>query len=132
MDLNREASAIAESASEEIRALNHRSLPGHFKQPADVYAVAESLATLIARMPQALHQLGRAVQDFQDRQAIRMDDGSDPAERVACVAVALADAVRGLEAAQAAMRRANSPLAGMGGYFTADEDGDEVGEDAGV
>lgn len=129
MDLNRAPSVIAESAAEEIRALNHRARPDAFNQPADVYSVTESLATLIERLPQTLRQLGRTVQMFQDRQAIRMDDGSDPARGVAAVGVALADAERGLLAAQEAMRRANGRLAGMGGYLADDEEA-EGGDDA--
>ena len=127
MDLNRTPQTIAESANEEIRALNHATLGrAVFKQPADVYSVTESLATLIARMPQALQQLGRAVQGFEDQQAIRMDDGSNPAERVAAVAVALADAQAGLQSAHQAMQRANGILCGMGGYFDDDGEDDDV------
>lgn len=127
MDLDRTPQAIAESGSEEIRALNHRARPSAFKQPADVYSVTESLATLIDRLPQALQQLGQTVQMFQVRQAIRMDDGSDPAQRVAEALAGLADAQRGLMAVQEAMRRANGTLAGMGGYLA--DDGTDGAED---
>lgn len=124
MDLNRSPSAIAFAAEQEVRALNHATLgKDAFQQPADIYAVAESLATLIDRLPQALTQISATVQRFEEQQAIRMDDGSDPGERVSTVLRALLDAQQGLAVAQDGMRRAKSPLAGMGGYWDpADEE----------
>lgn len=124
MDLNREPSVIADSAAEEVRTLIHATLPGKeaFKQPADVYSVAECLTVLVERLPQAIQQIGAAVQKFEEQQAIRMDDGSDPGVRVSEVLRALLDAQQGLAVAQDGMRRAKSPLAGMGGHFTDEDD----------
>ncbi|MFE6126762.1 hypothetical protein ACFQ6Q_00595 [Streptomyces sp. NPDC056437] len=127
MDLNRSPYTIAEAAAEEIRALNHVTLGKKpFNQPADVYSVTDSLVTLIDRMPQVLKQLGQSVQTLQDAQAIRMDDGSDPVLRVAEALGGLADAQRGLLTVSEALRRAKSPLAGMGGYLADDEGDDDV------
>lgn len=129
MDLNREPSVIADSAAEEVRTLIHATLPGKdaFKQPADVYSVTECLSVLVERLPQALQQLATAVQQFEEQQAIRMDDGSDPSVRASEVLRALLDAQRGLLVVQDGMRRAKGPLAGMGGHWTPDDE-DEDGE----
>ncbi|MFJ8727679.1 hypothetical protein [Streptomyces sp. NPDC093269] len=126
MDLNRTPAAIANVAAEEIRALNHRTLdPKAFEQPSDVSNVVNGLAMLTERLEQAINQTGSGLRQFHDRNAIRMDDGSNVDERVAVVAQELLSAQIALGALKDHLRAAASPLSHMGSPWDDDEDGAE-------
>lgn len=131
MDLDRTPSQIAHSAAEEIRALNHISLdPKAFKQPGDVSAAADALATLVQRLPQTLAQLEAGLTALQDRQAIRLDDvpadevsAKEIHDRVFSVVWELREASEGLGRVHERLRKAAGPLSHMGGQW--DDDGED-------
>lgn len=58
MNLNREPAAIARSAAEEIRALNHRVINGSaFEEPSDIYCTVGEIKQAVWGMPQAIEQI---------------------------------------------------------------------------
>lgn len=132
MDLKRTPPAIGHAAAEEIRALNHRTLdPKAFTQPGDVSGVADALATLLERLPQAVAQMQAGLRELEQRDAIRLDDvaaGDSTAravsDRVAAVQSALGDTREDLSRALATLKRAAGPLSHMGGLWEDDEEGD--------
>lgn len=65
----------ARTASDAIRAINHLTLGADaFAEPADLYATVAALAEMLERLPQALTQLGKAV-DRLDAGAMYDDRG---------------------------------------------------------
>lgn len=130
MDLNRTPSQIANSAAEEIRALNHRTLnTTAYTQPGDVSDAANAVATLLERLPQALEQLEAGLTQLQDANAIRLDtkplgdtSRQDIFNEVFTVTSALSEARRKLREAHAALRDATGPLSHMGGLWEDDQD----------
>jgi hypothetical protein len=129
MDLNRTPSQIANAAADQVRQLNHRTLdPKAFTQPGDVSDVADSVATLLERLPEALAQMQAGLCALEEHDAIRLDDvppGSvsarDVSDRVAIVQSALGDAREDLSRAHATLKRATGPLSHMGGPWEDDE-----------
>ena len=84
----------AEAAASAIRALNHATRPGlgwcddGLTGPADVYDVVGALATLAARLPQALTQLQAWLDTETDAGRVAVVDGEhagDPAALTATV-----------------------------------------------
>ena len=78
------ARGAAEQAAEATRTLNHLTLappaertPG-WEDLADVYAIVGQLRLLVERLPQALDQLARALEDAAV--VYGTDDGTDPTE----------------------------------------------------
>lgn len=125
MDLNRSPQTIGFAVAEEVRALNHRSLdPKAFAQPGDVSDTALALNALVERLPQSLAQLATALRGMEERREIRMDDGTDPGERVSEVLRALLNAQEGLAVVRGALSAATGPLSHMGGHFTDDDEDD--------
>ena len=105
----------AEQAAEAVRALNHATLPaaGGLTEPADVYAVLGSLATLTARLPQALSQLLGFFQREQAAGRVQIVDGQhagDPAAAVADLEQTLSCAASSAEALQHALEQAHATV----------------------
>lgn len=83
-----EAARCADTAAEAIRALNYATLPaaGTLTGPADVYDVTGALASLTARLPQALSQLQTFLAGEHAAGRVRVVDGphtGDPAAALA-------------------------------------------------
>jgi uncharacterized membrane protein YccC len=134
MDLNRDPQTIAYAAAEEIRALNHRTqqvsaFDGDHgfrgAAPANLSGTVQGLITLTDRLPQALQQLRRGLQQLEEQQTIRMTDGTKPEDAVSTALRGLLNAEEAVKAANHALRAAGAPMAAMGGYL------DEVEEDQG-
>lgn len=123
MDLNREPQEIAYTAAEEIRALNHRTMPGQnaFPYPPDVSKTVLALVSMTERIPQTLAQLRSGLRGLEEREGIVMDDGSTVADEVATALRALLRAEQAFTAARGALQEASTPLFHMGGVL-ADED----------
>lgn len=130
MDLTRTPSAIASEAAEQIRQLNHRTLdPKAFTQPGDVSDVANALAVLVQRLPQAIQQLEAGLDALYERDAIRLDDmdpravsANELCSRVSGVLSAFRDSRDDLERVHADLSRATGPLSHMGGLWEDDEE----------
>jgi hypothetical protein len=76
--------AAAQAAAEAVRALNHATLPaaGGLTHPADAQAVLAALGMASARLPQALNQLRRFLDEQVTAGRVRVVDGEhagDPA-----------------------------------------------------
>lgn len=116
-----QAVGYADTAAEAIRALNYATLPaaGTLSGPADVYDVVGALATLTARLPQALSQLQRFLDGEHTAGRVRITGGphsGDPAaalvdiQRWLSCSSSRADALRqALEQAHAALSSAAGP-----------------------
>lgn len=105
----------AETAAEAIRALNHATLPGTsaLTGPADVYDVLGELATLAARLPQALSQLQSFLDAETDAGRVRIVDGQhvgDPAAAAATVGHWTDTATAATQALQHALEQAHAAL----------------------
>jgi hypothetical protein len=106
----------AEAAAEAIRALNHATQggAGGLGEPADAYTVLGHLATMAARLPQALDQLTRFLEAECDAGRLRVVDGEhegDPQAAVAAFAAYTADATAGAQLLHAALHQAHNTLA---------------------
>lgn len=133
MDLDRTPAQIANSAAEEIRALNHRTLdPRAYTQPADVSDVVNALMTLVQRIPQALTQAETALRVQEERGAIRLDYGNgSQQELVSAFVAALTGLQEGrglLERAHEQLRDAAGPLSHMGGHLAEAHDEEATAE----
>jgi len=105
----------ARDAAEAIRKLNHATLTPKQPVPAPVISsTVQALEQLLIRLPQALDQLSGQLHRDQTNNAIRMDDGSDPAAAIARVRTSLADTAQALDAATENLRDAAGPLFNMG------------------
>lgn len=131
MDLTKTPAALATDAAEAIRGLNHLTIGlDHkgYENVADAGAAAYALRTLVERLPQSLDQLGTALQGFAADEAIRMDDGTDPAQAVAECTAALAVARPILGQLLAQLATVSARTSHMGGHWPADEDDVDAGE----
>lgn len=123
MDLNREPQEMARDASEEIRALNHRTINrGSYTYPGQVAVTAEGLRDMASRLPQALQQMRAGLAELEQAAQIRMENGSAPGPHVADVALRLEDAERAARSLQAALKEAHSTLFSMGMPWGDEED----------
>jgi hypothetical protein len=108
---------VAEESAEAIRTLNHLTLGGDdLRYPADVYSVLGSLATLAARLPQALQQLtGFLERQLQDGR-IQMQQGfahaGEPEIAVTDASMEMEEAGQAAEQLRAALDRAQQALSG--------------------
>lgn len=94
-----ETLALARTAAEAIRSLNHATLGGDgLGQPADAYAVLGELSLAASRLPQLLGQVGRWLAAALAAGRLACDDGTDPAGAVSGAWLFLSDA-RGSAAA---------------------------------
>jgi hypothetical protein len=127
MDFDQTPAASAAAGAEAIRQLNHITFAPHaFNQPGDVSDVANGLASLVERLPQALQQASAGLRRLEEQQAIRMDDGKDVAEQVGVALRALLNAQEALTVAHGAMREAAGPLSHMGGLWVDDDEEADV------
>jgi len=75
--------ALARTAAEAVRSLNHATLGGDgLEQPADAYAVLGELSLTASRIPQLLGQVGRWLAVALAAGRLGCDDGTDPAAAV--------------------------------------------------
>jgi hypothetical protein len=95
--------------------------------PANLSGTVQGLITLTDRLPQALQQLRRGLQQLEEQQTIRMADGSNPGDGVSTALRGLLNAEEAVKAANHALRAAGAPMAAMGGYLDEVED---QGDDA--
>ena len=105
----------AEEAAEAIRTLNHATLPwaGELTEPAEIYAVLGSLATLTSRLPQALSALQSFLAREQTAGRVQIVDGEhagDPAAAVASLTGQLSGAASSAEALQHALEQAHATV----------------------
>ena len=105
----------AETAAEAIRALNHATLPGtnELTGPADVYDTLGALATLTARLPQALAQLQAFLDSETDAGRVAIVDGEhvgDPAAAAATAGHWTDTATAAARALQHALEQAHAAL----------------------
>ncbi|MGV9888408.1 hypothetical protein [Streptomyces sp. NPDC003395] len=118
MNLNRQPSAIAGAAAEEIRALNHRTMDANaFEQPSDVYRTIGLLLALMQGVPQAIEQTWADLRAMEEADAIRMDDGTDVRERMQEAQAALNEARRLIAASSNFLADATRTLSHMGGQW---------------
>lgn len=105
----------AEAAAEAVRALNHATLPctSPLAGPADIYDTLGSLATLAARLPQALSQLQAFLDTETDAGRVRVVDGEhagDPAAAAATCGHWTDTASAAAHALQHALEQAHTAL----------------------
>ncbi len=85
--------ALARSAAEAIRGLNHATLGGDgLARPADAYAVLGELSLAASGLPQLLGQVGRWLAAALAGGRLGCDDGTDPAVAVSGAWLFLSDA----------------------------------------
>jgi hypothetical protein len=108
--------ALARTAAEAIRSLNHATLGGDgLEQPADAYAVLGELSLAASRLPQLLAQVGRWLAAALAAGRLGCDDGTDPAGAISGAAIFISGA-RGSAAALAGnLSHAQQQLAPVNG-----------------
>ena len=108
--------ALARSAAEAIRSLNHATLgEDGLDWPADAYEVLGELSLAASRLPQLLGQVGRWLAAALASGRLGCDDGTDPAAAVSGAWLFLCDA-RGNAAALARdLEQAQQQLAAVNG-----------------
>ena len=108
--------ALARTAAEAVRSLNHATLGGNgLGQPADAYAVLGELSLAAARLPQLLGQVGTGLAAALAAGRLGCDDGTDPAAAVSGAWLFISDA-RGSAAALARdLSQAQQQLAAVHG-----------------
>jgi cell division septal protein FtsQ len=116
MNLDREASAIADAAAEEVRTLNHRTFDAEaFKEPADVYRTVNNLTLLVHGLPQANEKTWKRLRMMEQDETIRMDNGTDVQEGMEEARQQLGRARQLLAESGGALDRATQTLSHMGG-----------------
>jgi hypothetical protein len=110
-----EAARCADTAAEAVRALNHATVftDGGLTGPGDVYDVLGSLATLAARLPQALSQLQAFLTREHTAGRVQILDGQhtgDPAAAIADVARWLTCAAGSADTLREALEQAHTTL----------------------
>ena len=108
--------ALARTAAEAIRFLNHATLGGDgLGQPADAYAVLGELSLAASGLPQLLGQVSRWLAAALAGGRLGCDDGTDPALAVSGAWLFISDA-RGSAAALARdLSQAQQQLAAVHG-----------------
>jgi hypothetical protein len=85
--------ALARTAAEAIRALNHATLGGGgLAQPADAYQLLGELSLAASRLPQLLTQVGRWLDGALTAGQLGCDDATDPTIAVSGAWMSLFDA----------------------------------------
>ena len=120
-----QAVALARSAAEAVRSLNHATLGGTgLDQPADAYDVLGELSLIASRLPQLLGQVGRWLASALAAGRLGCDDGTDPAAAVSGAWLFISDA-RGSAAALARdLEQARQQLAAVNGGPAHHEEGE--------
>ena len=108
--------ALARSAAEAVRGLNHATLGGHgLEQPSVAYEVLGELSLTASRLPQLLGQVGTWLAAALAAGRLGCDGGTDPAAAVSGAWLFIADA-RGSAAALARdLEQAQQQLAAVNG-----------------
>lgn len=118
MNLDREASTIADAAAEEVRALNHRTFDTEaFNEPADVYRTVNNLTRLVHGLPQAIEQTWKRLRMMEQDEVIRMDNGTSVQDEMEEARQQLGEARRLLAEAGSQLDRATQTLSHMGGQW---------------
>lgn len=114
--------ALARSAAEAVRSLNHATLSGSgLAQPADAYTLLGELSLAAAGLPQLLAQVGRWLTTALGAGRLGCDDGSDPAAAVSGAWLFISDARAGAAALARAIEHAQQQLAAVNGGPHAEE-----------
>jgi hypothetical protein len=118
--------ALARSAAEAVRGLNHATLGGNgLAQPADAYALLGELSLAAAGLPQLLGQLGRWLTAALGAGQLGCDDGTDPAAAVSGAWLFIADARAGAAALARSLEHAQQQIAAVnGGPHAAEAEGE--------
>lgn len=113
----------ASAAAEAVRTLNHITIDkGWAEQPGDVSAVASNLLRLAERLPQALNQLYTELDRLDQADAIRMDNGQEPAVAAGQVLAAIERTRAYAEQMRSTLTTAASGLDHMGGHFLPEDE----------
>ena len=114
--------ALARSAAEAVRSLNHATLGGSGPaQPADAYALLGELSLAAAGLPQLLAQVGRWLTTALGAGRLGCDDGTDPAAAVSGAWLFIADARAGAAALARSLEHAQQQIAAVNGGPLAQE-----------
>jgi hypothetical protein len=114
--------ALARSAAEAVRSLNHATLGGSgLAQPADAYALLGELSLAAAGLPQLLAQVGRWLTTALGAGRLGCDDGTDPAAAVSGAWLFIADARAGAAALARSLEHAQQQIAAVNGGPLAQE-----------
>jgi hypothetical protein len=85
--------ALARTAAETIRALNHATLGGRgLAQPADAYQLLGELSLAASRLPQLLAQIRRWLDGALAAGQLGCDDGTEPAITIGAAQMYLTEA----------------------------------------
>ena len=116
--------ALARTAAEAVRSLNHATLGGQgLAQPADAYAVLGELALAAAGLTQLLAQVGRWLAAALAAGRLGCDDGTEPAAAVSGAWLFLSDARSAAAALARDLSQAQQQLAAVNGGPCAEEAG---------
>ena len=108
--------ALARSAAEAVRGLNHATLGGSgLGQPADAYQVLGELSLAAAGLPQLLGQVGRWLATALAAGRLGCDDGTDPAGAVSGAWLFISDARASAAALARNLEHAQQQLAAVNG-----------------
>lgn len=107
--------ALARTAAEAVRSLNHATLGGGLGQPAEACEVLGELSTAAARIPQALGQVGRWLAAALAAGRLGCDDGTDPAVAVSGAWLFISDARASAVSLARDLEHAQQQLAAVNG-----------------
>ena len=112
----RPPAALARTAAEAVRSLNHATLGGDgLGQPADAYEVLGELSLTASRLPQLLGQVGRWLAAALAAGRLGCDDGTDPAAAVSGAWLFISDARASAAALARDLEQAQQQLAAVNG-----------------
>ena len=116
--------ALARTAAEAVRSLNHATLGGGgLAQPADAYAVLGELSLAASGLPQLLAQVGRWLAAALAAGRLGCDDGTDPAGAVSGAWLFMSDARSAAAALARDLGNAQQQLAAVHGGPEEPEEG---------
>ena len=108
--------ALARTAAEAIRGLNHATLgAGGLGQPADAYAVLGELSLAASMLPQLLGQVGTWLATALAAGRLGCDDGTDPACAVSGAWLFISDARASATTLAGNLSHAQQQLAAVNG-----------------
>ncbi|MEV5607136.1 hypothetical protein [Streptomyces sp. NPDC052225] len=115
MPTNPSPAALADTAAESVRSLNHatQSFKGNLIYPGDAYEVVASLKTLTQRLPQSFEQLADFLRRLDKTDAVTADYGT-PEEHLMEVLSGLASSVLIAQTLTEHLDRAHNALAPLG------------------
>jgi hypothetical protein len=108
--------ALARSAAEAVRALNHATLGGNgLEEPSDACAVLGELSLAASRIPQLLGKVGTWLAAALAAGRLGCDDGTGPAAAVSGAWIFLSDARASAAALARDLEQAQQQLAAVNG-----------------